>query len=237
MVPYSLIPELHYFRSCPHSTTVRWGLHYKDVEHRLEHTSILARKKLRQLSGQTWPPVLIHKGKAYTHQQACTRYLESEFSEKPLTPKASDDYSEYFIVSHWVDRALHYVMVAIKYLNKQNFEVSKASILEDREPTLLNRLLVELAPMVQANHLFHQDYVASELPEIQRILSECWRALDTRLKHHDFIVGNSLTYVDMQVYANMKTMHGCVELEEVETLPQLREWKRRIETNYEWPHT
>jgi glutathione S-transferase len=61
--------------------------------------------------------------------------------------------------------------------------------------------------------------------------------LDGKLTNRDFIAGDSLTYVDLQVYANMKTMKGCVELEEVETLPQLRGWKSRIETNYEWPHT
>lgn len=235
-VDYSVIPELYHFRSCPHSTTVRWGLFHKGVEHRLHDAPLLFRKKLREISGQTWPPVLTHKGQVLTHQQACQRYLEKTFRDKPLAPTTSDEQAEYFIMSHWVDRAVHYVMVAVKYLNPQNHAVSKASILKGRKPTLLDRFLVELAPKVQAEHLFHQDYVASELPEIQRILSDCWRALDDKLRSRDFMVGKALTYVDMQVYANMKTMEGCAELKEVETLSHLRDWKQRIESNYEWPY-
>ncbi|TMA54164.1 MAG: hypothetical protein E6J75_14275, partial [Deltaproteobacteria bacterium] len=82
---------LHQFGACARSKSVRIVLHCKGLPFHAIETPLLGRWRLRRLSGQAWPPVLLaHDGRVIVHASRIVRYLEGVAPEVPLFPNGPE---------------------------------------------------------------------------------------------------------------------------------------------------
>jgi glutathione S-transferase len=227
------IPVLYQFGTCPHSKTVRSVLAYKGVPFVPREVPLLGRRALRRLSQQDWPPVLVHEGRVLVHLREILSYLEAEFPSPAILPVTATLRSECTLLSHWIERGLHYLIVAVKYLNPANRAVALASVRRNYGRGLSRALVVAL-PFGQRIRLARFGYRAQHLPAIERTFAECCAALDARLGRQPYLVGDALTWPDIALHAAFWTLRGCVEEQRMLAHPHLAAWWSRIESGCDW---
>ncbi len=233
LVADAATPLLYQFGTCPHSKTVRSVLAYKRVPYRREEVPLFGRTALRRASQQEWPPVLLHNGHVLVHVRSIVSYLEATFPARPVVPADAQLRAECFLLAHWIEKALHYLIAAVKFLNPANRTVAVASVRRNY-PAGHSHWLASLLPVGQRFRLARFGYRVSQLPAIERAFSDCCVALDTRLEGRRFLVGDTVSCADMGLYAAFWTLQGCAEEAVICSLPNLAAWRERIAQERDW---
>jgi glutathione S-transferase len=225
------VPTLHQFLSCPRSNSVRAVLRRKQVAYRGVEVPIVGRFSLWRLSGQNWPPVLVHRKRVVVHADAILRYLDAEFPASPIFPAGAHARSEALALSRWIDGSFYLPCVALKYLNPNNRHAALASL----QGVNASRPIVGLIPLGQRVRLWRLGYRTSRLTEIRARFDEGCAALDARLGRQDhLVVGEGVTYPDVRLFTLFAAMKGCDEERAIGEHAHLASWRARLAREERW---
>jgi len=222
--------ELHAFGVCPHSMTARWSLMHKGLDFRSFEVPLVGRWRLRRAAGHNWPPVLVDGGRPIHHLAEIVRHLDERVPERELVPKNARLRHEAWLKIHWAERALHYLVVAVKYLDPANLEAALASH-GRRGP---QAILLRAVPAAQRIRLVQHGYRRDGLAAYQRRLEECFDFLDHELQGSPYLVGDRISAADMLVLGNLRTLEGCAALRCIDDRKSIGRWRDHVESEFAW---